>query len=350
MNNKLSREVVTAIMAGNEQQASKIFERAMAYSLQTQLEDYKAAVGAKMFESVDEIGGEFMPVKRDFTIHAIDPSKKSERFPEGEPVQYKTNSYSPRTAYKNAVSHGHIVSKVVDPVGNEVTNDAKVGLNESMRIVSKHGEGEKHTAKVYKDTDWGEYRVKFFKDGKHVGEDADYHTDDLDDAKDTAESQLTRYKSSAGIKESIDDVIKVADYIKNDKNGARNLNDASHVIDNDTMKKNYQETSKYDRVNKSDTSAYSAISHANSLNKTSGSLQGTNVNVSNQIEDTKNKIVEDTAVGNLDAKLTAQRRAEKDQEDTEKAQESAKAKAPTINDVVSVLGNTVSVADTSAAN
>ena len=71
-------------------------------------------------------------------------------------------------------------------------------LEEGMKIVSKHGaEGETHSAKVYKDSDWGEYRVKFYKDGKHVGEDADYHTDDLDDAKSTADSQLSRYKSLA---------------------------------------------------------------------------------------------------------------------------------------------------------
>lgn len=62
---------------------------------------------------------------------------------------------------------------------------------EGMKLVSKHSpEGSVHSAKVYKDADWNEYRVKFFKDGKHVGEDADYHSDDLDDAKSTADSSI----------------------------------------------------------------------------------------------------------------------------------------------------------------
>jgi hypothetical protein len=41
------------------------------------------------------------------------------------------------------------------------------------------------SAKVYRDTDWNEYRVKFFECGIHQVE-ADYHTDDKDDALDTA--------------------------------------------------------------------------------------------------------------------------------------------------------------------
>lgn len=68
-------------------------------------------------------------------------------------------------------------------------------VNESMRIVAKHGDG-RHTAKVYKDSDWGEYRVKFYTDNKHVGEDADYHTDDMEDANDTAKSALNKMYSN----------------------------------------------------------------------------------------------------------------------------------------------------------
>ena len=38
---------------------------------------------------------------------------------------------------------------------------------------------------IYKDTEWGEYRVQFYADHKHLL-DADYHTDDKQDAYDTA--------------------------------------------------------------------------------------------------------------------------------------------------------------------
>ena len=55
-------------------------------------------------------------------------------------------------------------------------------------------------AKVYKDKDWGEHRVKFFSpEGKHYSE-ADYHTDDAEDAHDTAQGQLGRYKSGGRAK------------------------------------------------------------------------------------------------------------------------------------------------------
>jgi len=51
-----------------------------------------------------------------------------------------------------------------------------------------------HSAKVYKDTDWQEYRVKFYDpEGNHYSE-ADYHTSDLDDATSTARGQLERFK------------------------------------------------------------------------------------------------------------------------------------------------------------
>ena len=64
-----------------------------------------------------------------------------------------------------------------------------VSLQEGMRLMSKHGDG-KHTAKVYKDTDWGEYRVRHYQDGKHMGEDTDSHHDDLHDAQSSAEHAI----------------------------------------------------------------------------------------------------------------------------------------------------------------
>lgn len=40
-------------------------------------------------------------------------------------------------------------------------------------------------AKVYRDSEWNEYRVRFYQDG-HVQPAQDYHTDDKQDALDTA--------------------------------------------------------------------------------------------------------------------------------------------------------------------
>lgn len=61
-------------------------------------------------------------------------------------------------------------------------------VNESMKLVKTHVNGDKQ-AKVYKDSEWGEYRVKHYTGGKHHS-DADYHTSDADDAHGTAQQWL----------------------------------------------------------------------------------------------------------------------------------------------------------------
>lgn len=61
-----------------------------------------------------------------------------------------------------------------------------------LRKVGEHAQGE-YSAKVYKDNEWNEHRVKFYKNGKHLGEGPEYHTDDAEDAHNTAKAQLNRY-------------------------------------------------------------------------------------------------------------------------------------------------------------
>ena len=69
------------------------------------------------------------------------------------------------------------------------------GTSTPQRLVKTIGDGKK-TAKVYKDSDWGEYRVKHFVDGVHQ-KDADYHAYDKDDAMNTA-SYFTRDGQKSG--------------------------------------------------------------------------------------------------------------------------------------------------------
>ena len=70
----------------------------------------------------------------------------------------------------------------------------------NLRLLKTHTGPKGHVAKVYKDKDWGEHRVKFFSpEGKHQAE-SDYHTDDLSDAHDTAKGQLNRYKQGGKAK------------------------------------------------------------------------------------------------------------------------------------------------------
>lgn len=67
-------------------------------------------------------------------------------------------------------------------------------IDEGVRLVGTHGSG-KHIAKVYKDSDLGEHRVKFYSDGKHH-KDADYFTDDKEDAHGTARAILSKMNSA----------------------------------------------------------------------------------------------------------------------------------------------------------
>lgn len=64
-------------------------------------------------------------------------------------------------------------------------------LTAGKRLISKHGEGS-HTARVYKDTEYNEYQVHHFKDGKHMGEGPVSYHDDKEDAQSTAEHSLKK--------------------------------------------------------------------------------------------------------------------------------------------------------------
>lgn len=57
-------------------------------------------------------------------------------------------------------------------------------IEESLKLLKTYSNGKK-SAKVYKDSDFGEHRVKHFVSGAHQ-KDADYHSDDKEDAHTTA--------------------------------------------------------------------------------------------------------------------------------------------------------------------
>lgn len=70
--------------------------------------------------------------------------------------------------------------------------------NESTQLdeARKVGEFQNgiHKATVHKDSDTGEYKVKFHTNGKHL-KDADYFTDEKDDAIGTAKDEIIRMHS-----------------------------------------------------------------------------------------------------------------------------------------------------------
>jgi len=65
---------------------------------------------------------------------------------------------------------------------------------EATTLVKTQTSGKK-TAKVYKDTETGEFIVKFYVDGKYQ-KDADYHTDSKQDAMDTAKTETKKANES----------------------------------------------------------------------------------------------------------------------------------------------------------
>jgi len=123
--------------------------------------------------------------------HALDDSHQMVRY-----YAARHSNASPENLKK--------ASKDSDPVVREAS---KRGIKEgwdqgeepTLRLVKTHIGPKGHVAKVYKDQDWNEYRVKFFSpEGKHL-EDADSHHDDKEEANDTAAYQVFR-----GIKEELD--------------------------------------------------------------------------------------------------------------------------------------------------
>jgi hypothetical protein len=111
----------------------------------------------------------------------------------------------------NVVDDGKAAAMPRKPVSRPVANSlqsgtfargGKVEMEEkpNLRLIKTHTGPKGHVAKVYKDRDYGEHRVKFFDPaGKHM-RNADYHTDDVSDAHDTATGQLSRYKQGGKAK------------------------------------------------------------------------------------------------------------------------------------------------------
>jgi len=85
-------------------------------------------------------------------------------------------------------------------------------LTAGKRLISKHGEGA-HTARVYKDTEYNEYQVHHYKDGKHMGEGPVSYHSDKEDAESTAKASLKQrmaMKEELEINEASNDLTKIS--------------------------------------------------------------------------------------------------------------------------------------------
>jgi hypothetical protein len=129
----------------------------------------------------------------------------------GGAISAKGRATKKAYATGGTVDTGKPVAMPRKPVSKPVANSMQSGTfakggkvekeeKPNLRLLMTHTGPKGHVAKVYKDKDWGEHRVKFFDpNGKHRS-DSDYHTDELSDAHDTAKSQLNRYKQGGTAK------------------------------------------------------------------------------------------------------------------------------------------------------
>ncbi len=96
-------------------------------------------------------------------------------------------------------THGY--GAQVARVRAELQRREREGVKEGRKLLQTQAAGAK-TAKVYRDTDTDEYVVKFFVDGKHQPQ-ADYFTDDKQDAMNTARAEVNRSRMES-VKEADD--------------------------------------------------------------------------------------------------------------------------------------------------
>ena len=110
------------------------------------------------------------------------------------------------------VDTGKPVAMPRKPVSKPIANSLQSGTfakggkvekeeKPNLRLVKTHTGPKGHVAKTYKDRDYGEYRTKFFTpEGKHLPN-SDNHTDALDDAFGTAQSQVNKgYKKGGKVR------------------------------------------------------------------------------------------------------------------------------------------------------
>lgn len=60
-----------------------------------------------------------------------------------------------------------------------------------------------YRAKIYRDTDWREWRTRFYDGAQYLGENRDAHTDDKADAIGTAQSELWRMAGMEDIRQAL---------------------------------------------------------------------------------------------------------------------------------------------------
>ena len=127
--------------------------------------------------------------RSDNVAKAVDRLTKEEVDPTHKKILNKAKTSVPKAPKSNY--ERKVVSYLKKKYSEEVEQVDEASLTAGKRLISKHGEGS-HTTRVYKDTEYNEYQVHHYKDGKHMGEGPVSYHDDKEDAENTAKMSLRK--------------------------------------------------------------------------------------------------------------------------------------------------------------
>jgi hypothetical protein len=145
---------------------------------------YKRGSGAA--QAYDKLNrGDYSEEAQDINYHRAELKKTSDKIDSIVKGGGKVGLNDPLS--KKLKLHSAQIKKLKEEI-NQIDEES---LTAGKRLISKHGEGS-HTVKVYKDTEYNEYQVHHYKDGKHMGEGPISYHDDKEDAEDTAKMSLRK--------------------------------------------------------------------------------------------------------------------------------------------------------------
>ena len=157
--------------------------------LARQKTEFEAELAKRKTKSMEEEKQPISPFEPGKPSKPVTPGKHG---PDVSKVRHLARQAIPKTNKSNA----KLARMGTFPYTEEM-KETENKLSEAKRIVSTHGSGI-HTAKVYRDPEYNEYQVHFFKNGKHMGEGPVSYHDDKEDAQSTADSQTKKMNVKEG--------------------------------------------------------------------------------------------------------------------------------------------------------
>ena len=114
--------------------------------------------------------------------------------PNSQPAMKRGGAAHPDVAEDKRLVHTMVKPSALKP--GKAKGGSTYGAEPRMRLVKTHTDGDR-TAKVYKNPEYGEHVVRFYKEGKHLTNADSFHSD-AEDAHDTAQAELKRGFAKGG--------------------------------------------------------------------------------------------------------------------------------------------------------